>query len=74
MHVCVPCSSEMELSPPPDKQDPLEEDSILAIATRIAEGLHPRMIFSDSDYLNNTKAELRKLLKQGLVSMCVYCT
>ena len=59
-----PCSSEMELSP--DKQtSSVDGDSVLAIAHRIASGLHPRMVYSESDYLSTTKAELRKLLKQG---------
>lgn len=56
----------MELSP--DKSGALtDDDSLLCIAGRIAEGLHPCMVYPDTDYLNNVKAELRKLLKQGLV-------
>ena len=60
-------SSEMEMSPPADQQQATSADSdtILSIARRIAEGLHPRMVYSDTDYLNNVKSELRKLLKQG---------
>ena len=58
-------SSEMELSPAQSEQR-AEGDSLLSIARRIAEGLHPCMVYSDTDYLNNVKAELRKLLKQGL--------
>ena len=56
----------MEMSP--EKQDSSEDgDSVLAIARRIAGGLHPRMVYSDSDYLGSTKSELRKLLKQRWV-------
>jgi hypothetical protein len=59
-------SSEMELSPPPaQSEDGAEGDSLLCIARRIAEGLHPCMVYSDTDYLHNVKAELRKLMKQG---------
>jgi hypothetical protein len=59
--------SEMEMSP--DKQtSTVDGDSVRAIARRIAGGLHPRMVYPDSDYLRNTKAELRKLLKQGVDS------
>lgn len=58
----------MELSP--DKPGALSgDDSLLCIAGRIAEGLHPSMVYSDTDYLNTVKAELRKLLKQGSVWM-----
>ena len=58
------------MSPPPDQQTATasDGDSILSIARRIADGLHPCMVYSDSDYLNNTKSELRKLLKQRSVS------
>ena len=57
-------SSEMELSPAQSEQG-AEGDSFLSIARRIAKGLHPCMVYSDTDYLNTVKAELRKLLKQG---------
>lgn len=71
--VSPPRSSEMELSPPPEKLAVAStdggSDSVLCIARRIAGGLHPCMVYSDTDYLNNVKAELRKLLKQGLAQM-----
>ena len=54
----------MELSPTQSEQG-AEGDSLLSIARRIAKGLHPCMVYSDTDYLNTVKAELRKLLKQG---------
>lgn len=58
------------MSPPATDQKTAttdEDDTVLAIARRISQGLHPHMVYSDSDYLNNTKSELRKLLKQGSV-------
>ena len=54
-----PPSNEMELSP-----EQADSVPILDVARRIAEGLHPRMVYPDSNYLEATKAELRKLLKQ----------
>ena len=66
-----PYSSEMELSP--DKPGAVsDDDSLLCIAGRIAEGLHPCMVYPDTDYLSTVKAELRKLLKQG--SVCMFTT
>ena len=70
VYVFHSCSSEMEQSPPPEKVD--SSYCLLAIARSIAKGLHPNMVYSDSDYLNNAKAELRKLLKQGSVDIATY--
>ncbi|CAI8027520.1 hypothetical protein GBAR_LOCUS15734, partial [Geodia barretti] len=64
-----PKQSGSEMDTSPDKQtSTMDGESVRAIARRITGGLHPRMVYPDSDYLTNTKAELRKLLKQGVDS------
>ena len=44
---------------PPTPPTPLEE-----ISQRLMEGLQVDIIFPDSSYLEDTKAELKKVLKQ----------
>ena len=71
-NICLSCththSNEMECSPLPlpiislAARIPLRE-----IAQRLADSLHPDELFPESNYLQNVKAELRKLMKQRYV-------
>ena len=55
-------STDMECSP--ERAVGRGQQSLREIALRLAEGLRPELIFPGSHYLERTRAELHKLMKQ----------